>query len=121
MTVTSIKFAIPHDLSFAAHLSLLFSVSVEVLLTLRTAATRHICSTFAVPGTPPNTPQQAQCKGNIAAMIIPLAASEYGIKEWALVELQGKIEPQQDVDLQESLTVGTMQLSKTVRHFAWLD
>jgi hypothetical protein len=53
-------------------------------------------------------------------MIIPLAASEDGIKEWALVELQGKIEPQQDVDLQESLTVGTMQLSKAVRHFAWL-
>jgi hypothetical protein len=49
-------------------------------------------------------------------MIIPLAASEDGIKEWALVELQGKIEPQQDVDLQESLTVGTMQLSKAVRH-----
>ncbi|KAF6256558.1 chromosome transmission fidelity protein 8 [Scenedesmus sp. NREL 46B-D3] len=45
-------------------------------------------------------------------MLIPLAASEGGKKEWALVELQGKIEPQRDVDLQESLAVGTMQLSK---------
>jgi hypothetical protein len=47
-------------------------------------------------------------------MIIPLAASDHGIKEWALVELQGKIEPQHDVDLQQSLAVGTMQLSKAV-------
>lgn len=47
-------------------------------------------------------------------MIIPVAASEDGIQEWALVELQGKIEPQRDVDLQESLAVGTMQLSKAV-------
>ncbi|WIA17318.1 hypothetical protein OEZ85_014183 [Tetradesmus obliquus] len=45
-------------------------------------------------------------------MIIPVAALEDGIQEWALVELQGKIEPQRDVDLQESLAVGTMQLSK---------
>lgn len=47
-------------------------------------------------------------------MLIPISGPEGGLQEWALVELQGKIEPQRDVDLHESLVVGTMQLSASV-------
>lgn len=48
-------------------------------------------------------------------MLIPITSEHEGeIPEWVLVELQGRIEPLQEVDMQESLQVGTMQLSKTV-------
>ncbi len=49
-------------------------------------------------------------------MLIPLRGPDGGkLAEWALVELQGKIEPQRAVQLQESLVVGTLQLSQSVR------
>eukprot|EP00879_Flechtneria_rotunda_P021289 GHRR01022432.1.p2 GENE.GHRR01022432.1~~GHRR01022432.1.p2 ORF type:complete len:117 (+),score=27.00 GHRR01022432.1:671-1021(+) len=46
-------------------------------------------------------------------MLIPLTQAERELQEWALIELQGKVEPQRDIDIAESLIVGTMQLSKT--------
>lgn len=50
-------------------------------------------------------------------MLIPITPPDDGsdLQEWALVELQGRIEPMQETDLQQELRVGTMQLSKTVR------
>jgi hypothetical protein len=52
-----------------------------------------------------------------ATMLIPITSPDDGseVQEWALVELQGRIEPMQETDLQQELRVGTMQLSKTVR------
>lgn len=49
-------------------------------------------------------------------MLIPLTSScdSGDVPEWALVELQGRIEPMQEVDLRQTLHIGTMQLSKTV-------
>lgn len=49
-------------------------------------------------------------------MLIPLKTDspDADIQEWALVELQGRIEPMQEADLQQALQVGTLQLSKTV-------
>jgi hypothetical protein len=49
-------------------------------------------------------------------MLIPLKTDspDADIQEWALVELQGRIEPMQEPDLQQALQVGTLQLSKTV-------
>lgn len=49
-------------------------------------------------------------------MLIPLKTDspDADIQEWALVELQGRIEPMQEADLQQVLQVGTLQLSKTV-------
>lgn len=48
-------------------------------------------------------------------MLIQIECEESGAKEWALIELQGKIEPQHGQDMEgPSLPVGTMQLSKTV-------
>lgn len=52
-------------------------------------------------------------------MLIPIQCENAGIPEWALIELQGKIELQGDLSLHEdSLAVGTMQLNKTVRSTA---
>jgi hypothetical protein len=50
-------------------------------------------------------------------MLIPITSPDDGseVQEWALVELQGRIEPMQETDLQQELRVGTMQLAKTVR------
>lgn len=48
-------------------------------------------------------------------MLIPITSHDSDTPEWALVELQGRIEPLHEVDLQETLQIGTLQLSKTVR------
>lgn len=47
-------------------------------------------------------------------MLIPITSPDSDTPEWALVELQGRIEPLHEVDLQQSLHIGTLQLSKTV-------
>lgn len=48
-------------------------------------------------------------------MLINIKINDSGKREWALIELQGKIEPQSDTDLSDAqLAVGTMQLSNTV-------
>jgi hypothetical protein len=47
-------------------------------------------------------------------MLIPITSPDAEMQEWALVELQGRIEPMYEEDLQHSLQIGTMQLSKTV-------
>jgi hypothetical protein len=47
-------------------------------------------------------------------MLIPITSPDAEMQEWALVELQGRIEPMYEEDLQQSLQVGTMQLLKTV-------
>jgi hypothetical protein len=48
-------------------------------------------------------------------MLVPLVCSSGEVVEWALVELQGKIEQQLDVEPGAPLPVGTLQLSSTVR------
>jgi hypothetical protein len=48
-------------------------------------------------------------------MLIPLVSSSGEVVEWALVELQGRIEQQLDVEPGAPLPVGTLQLSATVR------
>jgi len=48
-------------------------------------------------------------------MLIPITSHDSDTPEWALVELQGRVEPLHEVDLQETLQIGTLQLSKTVR------
>jgi hypothetical protein len=47
-------------------------------------------------------------------MLIPITSSDSDIPEWALVELQGRIEPMQETDIEQVLRVGTLQMSKTV-------
>lgn len=48
-------------------------------------------------------------------MLIRIQSDELGGQEWALIELQGKIESQEDIGLEgASLPVGTIQLSNTV-------
>ncbi|KAF8065937.1 Chtf8 [Scenedesmus sp. PABB004] len=44
-------------------------------------------------------------------MLVRVAGPDGAPPEWALVELQGKIEPQRPVEPGEALTVGALQLS----------
>lgn len=48
-------------------------------------------------------------------MIIPIVAEDGGLVEWAMVELQGRIEPQLELKPGAPLPVGTLQLSPAVR------
>lgn len=48
-------------------------------------------------------------------MLIPLVCSSGEIVEWALVELQGRIEQQLEIEPGAPLPVGTLQLSPAVR------
>lgn len=50
-------------------------------------------------------------------MLIPITSADSEIQEWALVELQGRVEPMHETDLQQTLQVGTLQLSKTVSYW----
>lgn len=50
-----------------------------------------------------------------AAMLIPLVSSSGEVTEWALVELQGRVEQQLDIEPGAPLPVGTLQLSPAVR------
>ena len=47
-------------------------------------------------------------------MLIPLVCSSGEVVEWALVELQGRIEQQLEVEPGAPLPVGTLQLSPSV-------
>lgn len=54
-------------------------------------------------------------------MLIPVSCSCEGgqVPEWGLVELQGKVEQQLDIEPGQNLPVGSLAASKTVRGW-WL-